>query len=246
MLDVRNLEMRFGRVTALAGVSFSAADGSITGLLGENGAGKTTTLNIVSGLHRPNRGHVVVDGEAADSPWHRRRSIGALLDQKGLYGRLTVRENVAYFGALRGLTGAALTRHVDRALDIVGLLPLANRRTEGFSQGERMKVALARAIVHEPRNLLLDEPTNGLDVPSARSFKAALRQMRDRGVCIVFSSHLLGDIAALCDEVVMIARGRTVAQGDAADFCRRTGCTTLEDAFMALTNVDKGRTCQAG
>ena len=109
-----------------------------------------------------------------------------------------------------------------------------------------MKVALARAIVHEPRNLLLDEPTNGLDVPSARSFKAALRQMRDRGVCIVFSSHLLGDIAALCDEVVMIARGRTVAQGDAADFCRRTGCTTLEDAFMALTNVDEGRTCQAG
>jgi sodium transport system ATP-binding protein len=246
MIDVRHLEMRFGPVTAVAAVSFCAADGRITGLLGENGAGKTTTLNILSGLHQPDHGHVIVDGRTADAPVERRRQIGALLDHKGLYARLTVRENVAYFAALRGFSGADLTRRVEHALEVVGLLPLAHRRTEGFSQGERMKVALARAIVHEPRNLLLDEPTNGLDIPSARSFKEALRQMRDRGVCIVFSSHLIGDIDALCDEVVVISRGRTVAQGEPSALCRRAGRTTLEDAFMALTRVQEDHTCLAG
>ena len=185
MVEVTDLHMHFGAVRALNGVSFVAPDGAITGLLGENGAGKTTTLNIVSGLHQAMRGSVALDGTAGD-PFERRRHVGALLDQKGLYPRLTARENVAYFGTLRGFTGTELTRRVNRALAAVGIESLAERQTQGFSQGERMKVALARAIVHEPRNLILDEPTNGLDVPSARTFKAALSRMRELGVCIVF------------------------------------------------------------
>jgi sodium transport system ATP-binding protein len=239
MLEVHDLHMRFGPVRALAGVSFAAPDGQITGLLGENGAGKTTTLNILTGLFQPDRGHIRVDGEDAARTVHRRRSVGALLDQKGLYPRLTARENVAYFGALRGLQGPELARAVNRALALVGLESAANRRTEGFSQGERMKVALARAIVHSPRNLLLDEPTNGLDIPTARSFKAALREMRERGVCIVFSSHILDDIRALCDTVVVVSKGRTVARGEPLALCEQAGCATLEDAFIRLTGREE-------
>jgi sodium transport system ATP-binding protein len=239
MLEVHNLHMRFGPVTALAGVSFAAPDGQITGLLGENGAGKTTTLNILTGLFQPDRGDIRVDGENAGATVDRRRSVGALLDQKGLYPRLTARENVAYFGALRGLRGRELARSVDRALALVGLEALTSRRTEGFSQGERMKVALARAVVHSPRNLLLDEPTNGLDIPSARGFKAALREMRDRGACVVFSSHILDDVRAICDTVVIIAKGRIVARGTPPALCEQAGCATLEDAFIRLTGREE-------
>jgi sodium transport system ATP-binding protein len=246
MINVRNLHMRFGNVNALAGVSFSASDGSITGLLGENGAGKTTTLNIISGLYQPSRGDVLLNAADATDPMDRRRNTGALLDDKGIYARLTTRENVAYFGALRGFSGHDLTRRVQRALTAVGVAPIAERRTEGFSQGERMKVALARAIVHTPRNLLLDEPTNGLDIPSSRSFKAALREMRDQGVCIVLSSHIVEDITALCDRVVIISRGRTVAEGEPEAVCRQTGCATLEDAFMSFIEREEERPCLAG
>ena len=245
MVEVRDLHMHFGAVRALTGVSFTAPDGRMTGLLGENGAGKTTTMNIVSGLHQPARGDVVVDGVAAAAPTERRQRVGALLDQKGLYARLTARENVAYFGALRGFTGGDLARRVQRALAIVGLESNAERRTEGFSQGERMKVALARAIVHAPKNLLLDEPTNGLDIPSARGFKAALRRMRDEGTCIILSSHIIHDVVELCDEVAIIARGRTVIQGDPAEVSRKAGCATLEEAFMVFTGRQEDATCLA-
>ena len=245
MVEVRDLHMHFGAVTALAGTSFTAPDGMITGLLGENGAGKTTTLNIVSGLHQPARGTVVVDSAEADAPTDRRRRVGALLDQKGLYTRLTARENVAYFGALRGFAGGELTRRVQRALTIVGLESDAERRTEGFSQGERMKVALARAIVHTPKNLLLDEPTNGLDIPSARGFKAALKRMRDEGICIILSSHIIQDVVALCDGVVIISKGRTVAHGEPGVVSRNAGCETLEEAFMVLSGRREDPTCLA-
>jgi sodium transport system ATP-binding protein len=245
MVEVRDLHMHFGAIRALTGVSFTAPDGTITGLLGENGAGKTTTLNIVSGLHSPTRGNVVVDGEETDTPAGHRQRVGALLDQKGIYVKLTARENVAYFGALRGFSGGELARRVQRALAIVGLESEAERRTEGFSQGERMKVALARAIVHTPRNLLLDEPTNGLDIPSARGFKAALRRMRDEGTCIILSSHIIHDVLALCDEVVIIARGRTVIQGNPGAVSRAAGSGTLEEAFMVLSGRQENATCLA-
>jgi len=242
MVEVRDLHKQFGRVTALAGVSFKAPDGQITGLLGENGAGKTTTLNILSGLYHADRGSVTIDGAAA-SLEERRQRVGALLDQKGLYGRLTARENVEYFGALRGLTGAELKRRVQQALTAVGLDAIAERRAEGFSQGERMKVALARVMVHAPQNVLLDEPTNGLDVPSGRHVKAILHGMRDRGACIVFSSHLLSDVSALCDHVAIVSRGRTVAQGEPYALCQQSGCATLEEAFLKLTGREGEPTC---
>ena len=242
MVEVRDLHKRFGRVTALSGISFHAPDGQITGLLGENGAGKTTTLNILSGLYPADRGDIVMDGAAATLQVRRQR-VGSLLDQKGLYSRLTARENIAYFAALRGLDGGELKRRVQQALGAVGLESVADRRAEGFSQGERMKVALARAMVHAPQNLLLDEPTNGLDVPSARSFKAILRDMRERGVCIVFSSHLLSDVSALCDNVVIVAKGRTVAQGEPTALCQTSGCATLEEAFLKLTGREESLAC---
>jgi len=246
MVEVTDLHMHFGAVRALTGVSFIARDGAITGLLGENGAGKTTTLNIVSGLHEPMRGSVAIDGRAAGDPMERRRQVGALLDDKGLYARLTARENVAYYGALRGFRGRELTRRVQHALAAVGIESLADRRTQGFSQGERMKVALARSIVHEPTHVILDEPTNGLDVPSARAFKSTLSRMRGHGVCIVFSSHLIHDVSALCDSVVIISRGRTIAQDSPEALCRKTRCSTLEEAFMALTGHGQEAACLAG
>jgi len=234
MLEVRDLHMRFGTVRALSGVSLSAADGAITGLVGQNGAGKTTTLNIVSGLHEPHQGAVLVNGQTT-TPEDRRARMGALLDQKGLYARLTARENIEYFAALRGFRGGELRRRTQRAIAAVGLDSEANRRTEGFSQGERMKVALARAIVHSPQHLLLDEPTNGLDVPAARGFKAALRRMRDDGVCVVLSSHLIEDLGTLCDTIVIVSRGRVVAVGSASDLCRQAGAATLEESFMVFS-----------
>jgi sodium transport system ATP-binding protein len=192
------------------------------------------------------RGGVAIDASPAGTRIERRRRVGTLLDDKGLYPRLTARENVAYFGALRGFAGSELKRRVQHALAAVGIESLADRPTQGFSRGERMKVALARAIVHEPGNVILDEPTNGLDVPSARAFKAALSRMRDHGVCIVFSSHLIHDVAALCDSVVIISRGRTVAQGELDALCRKTQRTSLEEAFMALTGHEQEAGCLAG
>lgn len=194
MLDVRNLRKRFGQVTAVDGVSFSAGDGQITGLLGENGAGKTTTLAMIAGVLKPNSGAVEIDRTDAETSLNGRRQLGALLDHTGLYARLTARENIRYFGELHGLSAPDLDTRVSPTLALLGLDALADRRAAGFSQGERMKVALGRALGHGPRNLLLDEPTNGLDIPSVRALRGWLKDMRDRGICILFSSHVLDEV----------------------------------------------------
>ena len=235
MIEVRNLRKAFGPVRAVSDVSFRAANGRITGILGENGAGKTTTLALICGLLRPDDGWVRV-GPDDTSPIERRRRLGALLDHKGLYERLTARENIAYFGRLQGVLPCLLERRVEDVLAQLDLTRIADRRVAGFSQGERMKVALGRAIVHSPAHVLLDEPTNGLDIPSVHGLREILRRMRDAGTCILFSSHVLEEVRALCDNVVIISSGRVVAQGEPADICRRAGCTTLEEAFLALTD----------
>ena len=232
MIQARHLRKRFGSVDALRDISFTAADWCITGLLGQNGAGKTTTLLLTCGLVVPDGGTVAV---GADPHGDYRPRLGALLDHKGLYERLTARENIAYFGRLHGLEGNALGARVDTVLEILGLEPIADRRIAGFSQGQRMKVALGRAIVHAPTHLVLDEPTNGLDIPSVHALRDVLRRMRDEGNCIVFSSHVLEHVQALCDTVVIVANGRVVADGDAATICRQTGRCTLEEAFLALS-----------
>jgi sodium transport system ATP-binding protein len=234
VIHVRDLQKRFGDVAAVRGVSFTAADGTITSLLGENGAGKTTTLGMISGLLTPSSGLVEIDGVARDTRDTGRR-VGALLDHQGLYPRLTARENIAYFGELHGLSGAALDRQVEHIVSVLGLHGIAHRRTGEFSQGERLKVALARAMVHSPPNLLLDEMTNGLDVPTVRSLPALLRQMRDDGRCIIFSSHVLEEVRALSDHIVIVSKGRVVAHGNAEAICGQTGSATLEDAFVTLT-----------
>jgi len=234
MIQVTNLRKRFGAVQAVDDISFTAPDGRITGILGENGAGKTTTLSVICGLVPPDAGLVQLDGDERSGA-ERRRRLGALLDHKGLYDRLTARENIAYFGALHGLSGGPLEARVQDVLVLLGLEAVADRWTAGYSQGERMKVALGRAIVHSPSHLILDEPTNGLDIPTVHGVRDILRGMKDRGTCIIFSSHVLEEVRALCDQIVVIARGRVVASGDVSQICCTTGRASLEDAFLALT-----------
>ena len=241
MITIRDLRKRFGDVRAVDGVSFEARDGAITGLLGANGAGKSTTLGMMAGLLRPDGGTVHVDDVG---PWREvRRRIGALLDHQGLYPRLTARENISYFGELHGLSGAVLQRRVAEMIELLGLGRVADRRTLGFSQGERTKVALARALVHQPQHLLLDEVANGLDVPTVRSLRQLLLRLRDQGRCIVFSSHVLEQVEALCDRLVVLAAGRVVADGTVAQIRGLAGGATLENAFMGLANVDEDSRC---
>jgi sodium transport system ATP-binding protein len=240
MIEARGLAKRFGSVVALDSLSFTAADGRITGLLGPNGAGKSTTLRILQSLVTADAGTAYVDGEAV----HRdslctRAQIGVLPHSAGLYAALTARENIEYFGRLTGLSGAQARDRATSLIQQLGLTDIADRRTKGFSQGQRIKTALARALVHAPRNLLLDEPTNGLDVPSVRALRAVLRQLRDAGHCIVFSSHVMHEVATLCDDIVVMAHGRVVAAGTPESLRERTGAADLEQAFLQLTG-DEG------
>ena len=232
MIQVQNLAKSFDNRVAVRSLSFTAPDGAITGLLGANGAGKTTTLRMICGVLQPESGSVTIDG-----------ALGALLDHIGIYPRLTVRENLAYFGMLRGMPPAVLAERVSQVLATLGLEAIADRRTAGFSQGERMKTALGRAILHAPKNLLLDEPTNGLDVPTVRSLRDLLRRWRHAGACVVFSSHVLEEVRALCDQVVIVDRGRLVAQGSPAELCRQTDSASLEDAFVKLTCTEEPAIC---
>ncbi len=236
MIRAAGLRRAFGPVQAVADVSFDAPDGAVTGLLGPNGAGKSTTLRMVTGVVRPDAGQVWLDGvDVAADPLAARRSMGVLPDALGLYPRLTAEENIAYFGRLQGLSGAALAARIDALCALLDLTPVRHRRVGGFSQGERMKVALGRALVHDPRTVLLDEPTNGLDVMSTRAVRALIRRLRDDGRCVVFSSHLMAEVAALCDTVVVVARGTVVAAGAPEALRAQAGAATFEEAFVALT-----------
>ena len=244
MIKVQNLGKSFNNRPVVRNLSFEAPDGAITGLLGANGAGKTTTLRMICGVLHAESGSVSVGNGAANcDPMARQRSIGALLDHMGVYSRLTVRENLIYFGRLRGMPPALMTERIGRVISLLGLESIADRRTAGFSQGERMKTALARAILHSPQNLLLDEPTNGLDVPAVRSLRDLLRRLRDSGTCIMFSSHVLDEVRALCDKVVIISGGNLIAEGSPAELCAQAGATSLEDAFVKLACQPEGCSC---
>ncbi len=223
-------------VAAVQGLGFVAADACITGLLGANGAGKTTTLRCVAGLLLPDAGRVVVDGiDAARQPRAALARLGVLSDARGLYPRLTARENIVYFGRLHGMPAAAADARARLLAEVLEMRPLLDRRTEGFSQGERMKTALARALVHDPSHIILDEPTNGLDVLATRSLRQALRRLRDeQGKCIVFSTHIMQEVERLCDQVVVVAAGRDVARGTVAGLLAQTGQTDFESCFVQL------------
>ena len=241
MIEAVKLHRQFGSVVAVDEVSFVARDGAITGLLGPNGAGKTTTLRMIYTLVKPDRGEVRVDGvDAALDPLASRRRLGVLPDARGLYPRLTAREHIHYFGQLQGLDAARLAKRTEELIDLLDMRDIADRRTQGFSQGERVKVALARALVHDPPNVLLDEPTNGLDVPSTRATREIIRRLKDAGRCVVFSSHVMQEVAALCDRIVIVAHGRVRAEGTVDELRAQTGMDSLEDAFVKLT-TDEAR-----
>ncbi len=236
MIRASKLSKRFGDVVAVDGIGFEAPDGRVTGLLGPNGAGKTTTLRMISTLVVPTGGSASVDGfDVGSAPVEVRRRLGVLSDARGLYGRLTARENIRYYGELRGLAPETIASQVERFSRVLDLGALLDRRTEGFSQGERMKVAIARALVHDPQNILLDEPTNGLDVMTTRALRDLIRELRESGKCVVFSSHVMQEVTALCDEIVIVARGRVAAQGTPEAIRGASGKATLEDAFVSLT-----------
>ena len=244
MIEVSSVVKSFGRkrdVQAVRDVSFVAPDGQITGLLGPNGAGKTTLLRILATLIVPDAGRATVGGlDVVRDRFAVRERIGVLSDARGLYPRLTARENIRYYGGLHGLTGAALDARVDLLVATLGLDAIADRRAQGFSQGEKMKVAIARALVHDPATILLDEPTNGLDIMSVRALREQLRQLRGAGKCVLFSSHVMQEVAALCDRIVILGAGRVVAEGTAAELIAQSGAATLEDAFVGLLGTGEG------
>ena len=233
MLEVMNLRKQFGKVLAVDDVSFRADDGRITALLGPNGAGKSTSLRIIAGVVRPDGGSASIDGrDVATDTQAAVRSLGTLPYNSGLYPRLTGRENIAYFGRLHGMKGAALDDRVAHLVHELGLEEVADRAAKGYSQGETMKVAVARALVHRPRNIILDEPTNGLDVKALRALREMIRDLRSQGHCILFSSHVMQEVAALCDRIVIISHGRVTAAGTPDELRERFGEPDLEEIFI--------------
>ena len=236
MIEAISLSKRFGKVQALAEASFRAEDGRITGLLGPNGAGKSTALRILYTALRADGGQARVDGlDVAEQPLAVRRRIGVLPHNANLYGNLTARENIAYYAAMQGVADQAeRTKLVDRAIATVGIKDIAARRAKGFSQGQRIRVALARALVHAPHTLILDEPTNGLDVMATRALRDAIRARRDAGCCVLFSSHVMQEVAALCDRIVILAAGTVALAGTADEIRAATGCEDLEEAFISV------------
>lgn len=233
MIRVESVHKSFGKVHAVRGVSFDAPDGKITGLLGPNGAGKSTTLRILYTVLKPDQGSATIDGiDVVNDSLNARRRIGALPHGAGLYPQLTARENIAYYAALCGLAADTIDERVEHIIGLLEIGDFADRRTKGFSQGQRTKVALARGLVHDPQNIILDEPSNGLDVMATRSLRELILKLKDAGRCVLFSSHVMQEVAALCDDICIIAEGQ-VAIDDSADGIReRTGCDDLEDAFV--------------
>jgi sodium transport system ATP-binding protein len=233
MIRVDGIYKSFGAVRAVRGVSFAAPDGKITGLHGPNGAGKSTTLRVLYTVLKPDQGSAVIDGiDVINDSLRARQRIGVLPHGSGLYPHLTARENVAYFARLCGLDKAEVDDRVDEIIRLLEIEDFAERRTKGFSQGQRTKVSLARALVHDPQNILLDEPSNGLDVMATRSLRHLILKLKDAGRCVLFSSHVMQEVAALCDDICIIAKGQVAIDDSIGGIRERTGCDDLEDAFV--------------
>jgi sodium transport system ATP-binding protein len=236
MIVAQQLAKRFGTVQALQEVSFTAADGRITGLLGANGAGKSTTLRIVSAVLQADSGSALVDGcDCKREPFQVRSRLGVLPHASGLYPHLSARENIRYYGELHGLSRKDVEARIAEWSSRLDMNELLDRRTQGFSHGQKLKVALARALIHAPRNVILDEPTSGLDVHATRALRDVIRGLKESGCCVLFSSHIMQEVAALCDDIVIIAHGRVVASGTPEQILTSTGAANLEDAFMGAT-----------
>jgi sodium transport system ATP-binding protein len=241
MITVTNLHKSFGEVKAVRGVSFEARDGEITGLLGPNGAGKTTTLRMLYSLLPPDEGEIRIDGlDPTQDAMEIKRTLGVVPDGRGLYTRLTARENIRYYGDLHGLPKADLENRIEELTQTLDMGDFIDRRTEGFSQGQRVKVAIARAMIHKPQTVLMDEPSNGLDVMSTRALRKYILSLKSGGHSVVLSTHIMQEVAALCDRIVIIAKGEVAADGSADELLARSGCSTLEDAFVKLIGSEEG------
>ena len=241
MIVVRDLRKHFGEVKAVDGISFEARDGEITGLLGPNGAGKTTTLRMLYSLLPPDGGDISIDGlDPTRDAMEIKRTLGVVPDGRGLYNRLTARENIRYYGDLHGLSKTDMKSRIDELVETLDMADFIDRRCEGFSQGQQVKVAIARAMVHRPQTVLLDEPSNGLDVMSTRALRAYIRSLKSCGHSVVLSTHIMQEVAALCDRIVIIAKGKVAADGTSQELLERSGCETIEDAFVQLIGSEEG------
>jgi sodium transport system ATP-binding protein len=241
VIRLEGLRKGYGPVVAVEDVSFEVPNGVVTGLLGPNGAGKTTVLRTITGLVSPHRGRVLVDDLDAGREGPRARArLGVLPEGAGVYDRLTVREHLAYSGELQGMKRPILEPHVTRLLDRFGLTSLGARRAGTLSTGERRRLLLAAAMVHDPGNLVLDEPTNGLDVFSARALRREVRRLAAAGCAVLFSSHVMPEVAATCDRVVVLDKGRVVAVGTPAELMARAGTASLEEAFVSIIGSEEG------
>jgi sodium transport system ATP-binding protein len=239
VIDVRNLAKTYGSVAAVSDVSFVVKNGTITGLLGPNGAGKTTTLRMISSLIKPDAGLVQLDGiDVHTDPQSARNVLGVLPDDRGLYPRLTAREHIEYFGALYGLDDDNIQRRTVELAALLQMTTLLDRRVDGFSQGERTKVAIARALVHGPSNVILDEATNGLDVVSTRAMRDVIRSLAHAGAAVLFSSHIMQEVTALCDQIVVVSAGKVVASGTPQELLDQSSKSSLEEAFVHLIHPE--------
>jgi len=241
MIEVSNIYKSFGKVEAVKGISFKVHDGEITGLLGPNGAGKTTTLRMLYSLLPPDEGEIRIDGlDPTRDAMAIKRTLGVVPDSRGLYTRMTARENIAYYGKLHGMPGKDIEGRIAELVETLDMGDFIERRTEGFSQGQRVKVAIARAMIHKPQTVMLDEPSNGLDVMSTRALRRYILDLKRAGHSVILSTHIMQEVAALCDRIVIIANGQIAADGTAEELLKKSGCDTLEDAFVRLIGTEEG------
>ena len=241
MIKVSNLHKSFGKVKAVRGISFEVHDGEITGLLGPNGAGKTTTLRMLYSLLPPDQGEIRIDGlDPTKDAMAIKNTLGVVPDSRGLYTRMSARENIAYYGKLHGMSDRDINTRIEELVETLDMADFIERRTEGFSQGQRVKVAIARAMVHRPQTVLLDEPSNGLDVMSTRALRRYILGLKEAGHSVILSTHIMQEVAALCDRIVIIANGRIAADGTAQELLEKSGCDSLEDAFVRLIGSEEG------
>lgn len=241
MIRVSNLHKSFGKVKAVNGISFKVRDGEITGLLGPNGAGKTTTLRMLYSLLPPDRGEIRIDGlDPTKDAMAIKNTLGVVPDSRGLYTRMTARENIAYYGELHGMSREDIKLRIEELVGTLDMGDFIERRTEGFSQGQRVKVAIARAMIHKPQTVLLDEPSNGLDVMSTRALRRYILDLKNAGHSVILSTHIMQEVAALCDRIIIIANGQIAADGTAEELLLKSGSDTLEDAFVQLIGTEEG------
>lgn len=241
MIKVSNLYKSFGKVKAVRGISFEVEDGEITGLLGPNGAGKTTTLRMLYSLLPPDEGEIRIDGlDPTKDAMAIKQTLGVVPDSRGLYTRMSARENISYYGKLHGMSAKDISSRIEELVETLDMADFIERRTEGFSQGQRVKVAIARAMVHKPQTVLLDEPSNGLDVMSTRALRRYILSLKEAGHSVILSTHIMQEVAALCDRIIIIADGQIAADGSAQELLEKSGCDSLEDAFVYLIGSEEG------